>query len=199
MHLRHVFIAGFMVFGLPAWAGTVQVQVHAPNGKPLADTVVFLDSPAAKAQAKPLTGTEIAQADKQFVPAVSIVTPGTQVLFPNRDTVRHHVYSFSPVKTFELKLYSGKPSNPVVFDRPGIAILGCNIHDNMTAWVLVVETPYFGKTDANGKLQLTVPAGHYQLHTWHSSLAVGAPAQEQALQVGSADTAVTVTLAGAKP
>lgn len=183
-----------------AWAGNVQVQVNAPNGKPLADAIVFLDSPAAKALAKPVVGAEIAQASRQFMPGVSVVTAGTQVLFPNHDTVRHHVYSFSPAKTFELKLYSGKPANPVLFDKPGVVILGCNIHDNMAAWVLVVETPYFGKTDANGRLTMNaVPAGNYQLRAWHNSLAVGAPAQEQGLQMGSADTPVAITLAGAKP
>lgn len=178
----------------------MQVQVNAANGKPLADAVVFLDSPAAKAQARPIIGAEIAQANRQFVPLVSVVTAGSQVLFPNQDTVRHHVYSFSPAKTFELKLYSGKPSNPVLFDKSGVVILGCNIHDNMAAWVLVVETPYFGKTDANGRLTLNaVPAGNYQLRSWHNSFSVGAPVQEQSLQVGTAETSVAITLAGAKP
>lgn len=201
MHLAQRFTLACILAGTAnAWAGSVQVQVNAPNGKPLADAVVFLDSPAAKAQARPLVGAEIAQASRQFVPLVSVVTAGTQVLFPNHDTVRHHVYSFSPAKTFELKLYSGKPANPVLFDRPGVVILGCNIHDNMAAWVLVVETPYFGKTDADGRLSVNaVPAGNYQLRAWHNSLAVGAPAQEQSLQVGSADTPVSITLAGAKP
>lgn len=192
-------VACFAACSLSVWAGNVQVQVNAPNGKPLADTVVFLDSPAAKALAKPLPGIEIAQINKQFVPTMNIVTVGSQVLFPNRDTVRHHVYSFSPAKTFELKLYAGAPANPVLFDKPGVVILGCNIHDSMTAWVLVVETPYFGRTDANGRLTMNaVPAGNYQLHAWHSSFAVGAPVQEQALHVGSADTPVAITLTGAK-
>ena len=91
-------------------------------------------------------GAEMAQKGKQFDPTVLVVPVGTSVGFPNRDTVRHHVYSFSPVKTFELKLYSGVPANPVVFDKIGIAVLGCNIHDAMTAWVVVVDTPYFGRS-----------------------------------------------------
>lgn len=200
MYLRSWIVACFATCGLSVWAGNVQLQVSAANGKPLADAVVFLDSPAAKSHARPIVGAEIEQANRQFVPLVSVVTVGSLVLFPNHDTVRHHVYSFSPAKTFELKLYSGKPSNPVLFDKSGVVILGCNIHDNMAAWVLVVETPYFGKTDANGRLTLNaVPAGNYQLHAWHNSFAVGAPVQEQGLQVGSTEASVAITLAGARP
>jgi hypothetical protein len=107
-----------------------------------------------------MPGVEIAQADKQFTPAVTVVTVGSAVSFPNRDTVRHHVYSFSPAKTFELKLYIGTPANPVVFDKPGIAVLGCNIHDTMAAWVVVVDTPHHGLTAASGRVRLAdVPPG----------------------------------------
>ena len=180
-----------------AGAGTLQLQVQDKNGKPLPDAIVFLESAEAKAAAKPLKGVEVAQVGRQFKPAVTVVTPGTSILFPNQDTVRHHVYSFSPAKTFELKLYAGVPANPVVFDKVGIAVLGCNIHDNMVAWVLVVDTPYFGHTDAQGKLTLgDVPNGSYKLRTWHASLPTGAPAAEQAQAVGAAPAAVLVKLAG---
>jgi hypothetical protein len=125
---------------------------------------------------------------------------GSSVLFPNRDTVRHHVYSFSPAKTFELKLYTGTPANPVLFDKPGVVILGCNIHDHMIAWVLVVETPYYGKTNAEGMLALPgVAPGSYRLRTWHSALPVGAVPQDQALAVSAADTTVNVALKVAAP
>jgi plastocyanin len=184
---------------LVASAGTVQVLVHDGAGKPLPNAVVFLESPEAKAAIKPTSNSEIEQVARQYQPAVSVVSTGSSVTFPNHDTVRHHVYSFSPIKTFELKLYSGVPANPVVFGKSGVAVLGCNIHDNMVAWVLVVDTPYFGKTDADGMLTLNnVPNGNYKLRTWHNSLAVGAPAAEQAATVGSSGPAVTVKLAGSK-
>lgn len=180
-----------------AGAGTLQLQVQDKNGKPLPDAIVFLESADAKAAAKPLKGVEVAQVARQFKPAVTVVTPGTSILFPNQDTVRHHVYSFSPAKTFELKLYAGVPANPVVFDKVGVAVLGCNIHDNMVAWVLVVDTPYFGHTDAQGKLTLNdVPTGSYKLRTWHASLPTGAPAAEQAQAVGPSPATVVVKLAG---
>jgi len=103
------------------------------------------------------------------------------------------VYSFSPAKTFDLKLYAGVPANPVIFDKPGIAVLGCNIHDNMVGWVLVVETPYFGRANAEGKLVLDgVPPGRYRLRVWHPGLPVGAPASDQPLPVGNAPVTAMV-------
>jgi len=182
-------------------AGNVRVRVQDGTGRSLADAVVFLESAAAKSLVKSASGSEIAQVGKQFVPSVTVVPVGSLVQFPNRDTVRHHVYSFSPAKTFELKLYTGTAASPVLFDRPGIVVLGCNIHDHMTAWVVVVETPYFGKSTEAGEVTLAnVAPGSYKLRAWHTSLPVGAAALEQSLTVGATDTAVVVVdLKGAKP
>lgn len=202
MRPRTAWLAGLLACALggAAAAANVQVTVQDAAGKPLADAVVFLESREARALARPLETTEIAQRAKRFEPEVTVVTAGSAVVFPNRDTVRHHVYSFSPIKTFELKLYIGTPANPVVFDKPGIAVLGCNIHDQMAAWVVVVETPYFGRSAAGGQVVLAaVPAGSYRLRVWHPGLAVGAPAADQALTVGSADQATVFKLAGVTP
>lgn len=167
-----------------ALAAPVDLQALDRDGKPLPGTVFFLESASAKAASKPLGGIEIEQAGMRFNQRVTVVPVGSAVAFPNRDTVRHHVYSFSPVKTFELKLYVGKPGNPVVFDKPGIAVLGCNIHDTMAAWVVIVETPHYGQTPANGRLRLAdVPPGNYRLRAWHPDLPPGAPALDQALVV----------------
>ncbi len=183
-----------------AWAGAVEVRVTDATGRPLSSAVVFLESREAKAAMKPVAGVEIAQLDRQFAPQVTVVPVGTAVSFPNRDTVRHHVYSFSPVKKLEIKLYVGTPAAPVVFDQPGIAVLGCNIHDNMAAWVVVVETPWYGQSSADGRVAWPqVPPGTYRLRTWHPSLVAGAPAAEQALKVDSAALQVAVRLLGAAP
>ena len=183
-----------------ASAATVQVQVQDAAGKPLAGAAVFLESREARAAAKPAAGAEIAQVGKQFDPRVLVVPVGTSVSFPNRDTVRHHVYSFSPAKTFELKLYTGTAATPVVFDKAGIAVLGCNIHDNMAAWVVVVETPHYGSSTAAGTVLMgNVPAGNYRLRVWHPGLPVGAPATDQALAVGAADSSSTLRLPGVAP
>ena len=124
-----------------AHAATVQIEVLDAAGKPVGDAVVFLESAQARRQVRPLAALEMAQQKKQFVPEVLVVPVGSEVRFPNHDTVRHHVYSFSPAKKFELKLYTGTPANPVLFDRPGVVVLGCNIHDQMVGWILVVDTP----------------------------------------------------------
>lgn len=184
--------------GSVAHAATVQVDVLDAGGRPLPDAVVFLESADARRQVKPLAGAEMAQEKKQFVPGILVVPVGSEVSFPNRDTVRHHVYSFSPSKKFELKLYIGTPANPVLFDRPGVVVLGCNIHDQMVGWVLVVDTPYYARSvPASGRAQIdNVPPGTYMLRTWHARLPVGAPALEQPFNVpatGAAAAAVRMT------
>ena len=200
MHNKVGFLFTWTLLMPLAQAATVAVQVQDSTGKPLPGAVVFLESREARQVSKPLVGAEIAQTGRQFVPRVLVVPTGTSVTFPNRDTVRHHVYSFSPTKQFELKLYTGTAANPVVFDKPGIAVLGCNIHDNMSAWVVVVETPFYASVDAQGAASLRdVPAGNYRLRVWHPGLAVGAPAAEQALVVGAADVALSYRLGGVTP
>jgi hypothetical protein len=90
------------------------------------------------------------------------------VKFPNSDNIRHQVYSFSPTKRFELRLYEGTPSDPVLFEKPGVVVLGCNIHDWMLGYIYVTDDPRFGVTDAQGKLTLEqLPAGSYQATLWH--------------------------------
>lgn len=175
-----------------AQATPVTVQVSDAAGKPLAGAVVFLESAAAARAVKPMERAEVAQAERRFVPPVSVVTLGSAVQFPNQDTVRHHVYSLSPAKRFELKLYIGKPEQPVVFDKPGVAVLGCNIHDAMVGWVVIVETPYHARTDDHGRAVINAPAGHYRLRTWHTELAVGAPALDQPLAVAAAPLVAAV-------
>ena len=197
-HLRPLRLAGaaLLLSTLPAAAATVEVQALGSDGKPLPETVVFLESSEARAAARPLQGTEIVQLERRFVPRVSVVTTGTAVSFPNRDTVRHHVYSFSAIKPFDLKLYAGTPANPVAFDRAGIAVLGCNIHDPMVAWVVVVDTPYFAVAGASGALRLDkVPPGNYRLRSWHAGLPPGTPAADTALVVPVGGAQVQVTLA----
>lgn len=121
----------------------------------------------------------IDQVNKEFTPRVSVVQKGSLVRFPNSDNIRHHVYSFSEANRFELKLYSGEPSKPISFDNEGIVVLGCNIHDWMVAYVVVVNSPYHIVQQANSETKLNVPAGEYQLVLWHPIL--GAPITEHLL------------------
>lgn len=199
-----LYALAFLALALAAGAqaATVQVEVQDAAAKPLGDAVVFLESAEARRQVRPLAGQEMAQKQKQFLPQMLVVPVGSEVHFPNHDSVRHHVYSFSPAKKFELKLYSGRPANPVLFDQPGVVVLGCNIHDQMVGWILVVDTPYYAETiAATGKAQINnVPPGSYRLRTWHTRLPVGAPALEQALDVSATGvSAVTVRMQGLLP
>jgi len=173
---------------LAAQAAGVNLNITDANGKPLGDAVALLEFTGGKVPVKPLPDVEISQAKRMFQPRVTVITTGTRALFPNFDTVRHHVYSFSPIKTFELKLYSGIPGSPVVFDKPGVAVLGCNIHDTMAAWVVVADTPWFARTPANGRARIdAVPPGSYQLHLWHPGLPPNAEPAPVPITIGSAD------------
>lgn len=184
----------------PASAGSLRVQVLDAAGKPLEGAVVALASDAARKAVRPLAEQEISQENKQFVPAVRVVTVGTLVRFPNRDSVRHHVYSFSPTKKFEIKLYAGTPAAPVLFDQPGVAVLGCNIHDQMVGWVVVLDTPYFAQTNAQGQALLEgVPAGPHQLRTWHARLPADTAPPQQSITLTEGAGTATVRLGGLAP
>lgn len=176
--LKRLTMIGLVAqMSLPALAWSdVTIKVTDKNGKPLSNAVVFLKSPTILAQTKPLADAEIAQQNRAFVPGVQVVTVGTAIDFPNRDDVRHHVYSFSQAKTFELKLYAGKPEDPVVFDSVGVVELGCNIHDSMLGWVLVNDTAVFAKTDAAGYVSFNDQSeGRYSVDVWHRDFPYGAP------------------------
>ena len=189
--------ASGLVLAAHCVAAQISVPVKDPSGQPVADTVVYANIIAGTAPNKPKREISVEQINKEFVPLVSVIQTGTLVNFPNRDKVRHHVYSFSPAKTFDLKLYSGTPANPVQFDKTGIAVLGCNIHDNMVAWVVVVDTPYFAKSAKSGQLVLRdVPAGNYSLRVWHPGMPPGSNALERALTVDASDAIVTVRATG---
>ena len=179
-----------------AQAAGVDVLLSDTAGKPLADAVVMLEPVGARLPVKPMQGAQIVQHDLQFDPPVTVVTTGTAVMFPNQDTVKHHVYSYSAAKTFQIKLYAGVPHAPIVFDKPGIAVLGCNIHDGMIAWVVVSDTPLWARSSGAGLARVAdVPPGGYQLHVWHSSLEETTPAQLLPLAVGDADVERRVRLA----
>lgn len=170
----------------------VSIEVSDGTGAPLADAVVWLEPLDARSLPAPARSATIEQAARRFAPRTSIVQTGTSIAFPNLDTVRHHVYSFSPAKPFELKLYAGVPAAPVLFDKPGNVVIGCNIHDRMIAWVQVVDTPWFGKSDAAGRVQVgPMPAGEYRLRSFHPDQRE--PSAERRLRlVGSTESAPLV-------
>jgi plastocyanin len=155
MSMSRLVAVAFASFASMTWAqnATLVATVVDARGGPVADAVIVA-APAAGARVAARARDEVDQVDKEFTPRVTVVAVGTAVTFPNNDNVRHHVYSFSPAKRFELPLYAGVPAQPVVFDKPGVVVLGCNIHDWMVGYVYVSESPYFAKTDASGRVRL---------------------------------------------
>jgi plastocyanin len=152
-----------------AAADALHASVKDQHGKPVADTVVSATplDPKNALRAKP-PAVVIDQVDKQFVAYVTPIYVGSSVRFPNSDNVRHQVYSFSPAKRFDLPLYAGTDAPPVLFDKPGIVVLGCNIHDWMIGYIYVSETPFFAKTGSAGTMSLEdIPPGDYLVKIWH--------------------------------
>ena len=149
-------------------AATLSLTLRDERGNPAEDTVVYLMSPTTHRLPLKQPESRIDQINKTFVPLVSVVQRGTRIQFPNKDNIRHHVYSFSKAKKFEIKLYADTPAKPILFDQPGYVAMGCNIHDNMIAHLLVVESPYFAVADRTGRAVINdVPPGNYSLIAWH--------------------------------
>ena len=154
----------------PCAAADLSVNVQSPAGAPIEDAIVYA-VPGVPVHAVQGAKYVIDQVNRTFIPRVNVVQSGTAVSFPNSDNIRHSVYSFSPAKIFSLKLYAGKLTDPVVFDRAGLIVLGCNIHDIMVAWLMVVDTPYFAHSDRAGTALLArLPPGDYTLHAWHAPM-----------------------------
>jgi len=192
---------------LPARAADFTCTVSSTKGEPVADAVVSLvplDAPVPPVPAD--AQVEIAQQGQEFTSYVTVVQAGTKVVFPNRDTVQHHVYSLSKPKKFELPLYNPGKAESIVFDVPGLVTIGCNIHDWMISHLVVVPTPWFAKSDAAGAVKITAPAGRYRLEVWHPrgtqaakelTLADSAASQETAVLTLKPDRRVRRTV-GAK-
>lgn len=164
--LTTALIIVFAVQHSQALAGSLIIDIVNQQQQPLADAVVELRSltnPASKPQK-----IKVAQQHLTFVPFVSAISAGSMVEFPNLDKTRHHVYSFSPARQFEIQLYADKPETPIRFDTPGIVALGCNIHDYMQAYIYVGESDLLAVSDSDGKLSWPdIEPGQYQLYLWH--------------------------------
>lgn len=182
--------------GMPSMAGaaTVSIGIRMADGSPLTDGVVMIESAAAP---KPVPHGPYVMEQKAiaFQPHVLVVPVGAQVSFPNRDTVRHHVYSFSKAKRFDLKLYGREDQRSVTFDTAGVVALGCNIHDTMSGFVVVSATPFFARIDAQGRVSVAgVPAGPVTLRVWSPSIRAAGNTLTQAASVPASGYATTLTI-----
>jgi len=185
--------AGILALALgTAQAAEIAVQVLDQQGAPLADAVVLVSGQGLVAEPRPTT---LDQQNRRFVPHVLAVATGTAVSFPNSDDIRHQVYSFSPTKRFELPLYHGIPSTPVVFDQPGVVVVGCNIHDWMVGYLYVSAAGRSAVTDGQGRARIEVPNGHYQLALWHPDLRDPREVAQPALDVAGQPVTLKLQLA----
>jgi plastocyanin len=191
--------AALILFGLlfctRVAAADLTVNIRTTAGEPVHDAVVtvYPASGAADAPARFPWPQQMAQENLQFDPFVLITPVGADVAFPNRDGVRHHVYSFSPAKRFELKLYGRGETPSVRFDKVGVVALGCNIHDSMVAFIKVVDTPYAAKSGPSGSVTLRgLPAGAATVRIWHPYMR--GPGNEVVLQRTFREGAVTETV-----
>ena len=184
-----------------AQTGSLAITVTTADASPVAEAVIVAvpHDAAAMANAKP-RAEELEQVDKEFVPKVKPVFVGSTVAFPNRDSVRHHVYSFSPAKRFELPLYAGVPAQPVLFDKPGVVVLGCNIHEWMIGYVYVSESPWFAKTGADGRALIAdLPARAYTVRVWHPQLTVGEETTAKPIEIVAGKRSEAVWSVALKP
>src|SRR6266446_7152243 len=132
--------------------------------------VVYLDGNFSRPASLPTK--ELAQKDLTFVPALLPIEVGTRVEFPNLDDTYHNIFSYSPTKRFDLGRYrpEERPIPSVVFDKPGLVTLRCDIHEHMRGLILVLSTPYFVMTDTAGRFRLDkLPPGKYMLKAWIDS------------------------------
>lgn len=159
-------------------AARLDLLLQDDKGKPVSGVVASL-IPENKPDFSDKARGVMDQRNNQFTPGVLAIRVNTLVYFPNSDNVRHHVYSFSPAKRFELRLYHGLTADPVLFDKPGLVVLGCNIHDSMVGYIYVVDSDLFAINDDKGQLVINnVPAGIYTLQIQHPKLAQPYPDQK---------------------
>ena len=170
LYLRSLLAAALLVACARLPAADLDVSVTDSAGHGIAGIALIAEPqfelPAAK-RAAPRAAV-MDQRQKQFVPNMLIIQTGTGVDFPNSDQIEHQVYSFSPAKPFKLSLYAGHKYPPIVFDKAGLVVVGCNIHDQMIGYIYVTDSPYFGRSDASGHWSLRdVPPGSYRITAWH--------------------------------
>ncbi|MCQ8879809.1 methylamine utilization protein [Pseudoalteromonas shioyasakiensis] len=171
----------------------VTVTIADLDQQAVANAVVWLTPlQPLESKVRPNQSFTMSQKDRQFTPHVLVVEQNAEVEFPNLDSIMHHVYSFSKSKSFELKLYREQPKAPITFEQTGVVELGCNIHDWMLGYIVVVDSPFYGITNEQGKLSFDAPSGDYTLNVWHEGFNDISLTESQRVKI--ADTALQYQL-----
>lgn len=160
-----MLMCGLLVINLSSHAQKLKLVDQ--HGAPIKDAVVAIAQHSATDSAN-LPVAIMDQINKQFVPKVLTISAGQKVSFPNSDDIRHHVYSFSTTRPFEIKLFKGLVTEPILFDKPGIVVLGCNIHDQMVAYIYVAKDELTFISDEQGEVEL--PDSESTISIWHANL-----------------------------
>lgn len=174
----------------------VTIAVNDGHGKPAVNAVVELtaDGPEPAADNQVPAKTIIDQRHETFLPLVSLIRKGGEVVFTNNDTTMHQVYSFSAIRQFQFEIDQGQHSQPVVFDKAGVASIGCNIHDQMITYVYVAASTHAAIVDASGRATFTVASGAYHATVWHPQLSPGSAMPQQAIAVAAAPISAAFSL-----
>jgi plastocyanin len=186
-----------LLAALPARIGAAELQVTvlSSQGAPVAGMVAEAVPAAPQTAPRQPAHAVMDQHNLMFMPDTLAIRTGTEVEFPNSDNVRHQVYSFSPAKNFQLSLYDSKQHASVVFDKPGLVTVGCNIHDAMIGYIYVTDSPWFGQTGADGSLQMhNLPAGHYTVKVWHAQLRDKPESLQQSMDIGAGNASLVIRL-----
>ena len=155
-------------------AESLQVALRDIDNLPVKEVAVYLESHDAKSASSMNHPREISQVDRKFSPYVSVVRKGESINFSNQDEITHHVYSFNGPTRFSFKLKKDEHMLSDPFTETGVIAMGCNIHDWMSGYMLVVDTPYYALTDSEGKVAFNdLPSGEYHLKAWHPQMAGG--------------------------
>jgi plastocyanin len=187
-----------MAITSPAMAGVTTVHVTTPDGKPVRNAVVTMKPVGQAAPAPRISGAyHVEQRNTQFNPFISIVPVNADVAFPNFDPFKHHVYSFSPTKQFELKLFAKDQTRSIRFDKAGIVAIGCNIHDSMSAYIFVTDTAWTARTDADGNTYFKdIPSRNVTVAVWHPFLRApgGTMSRQIAIDVSNRTEGIAIKL-----
>ena len=180
---------------MPLAAAPLNVRVLDASGRPVRDAVVTLYPAGAARPARAGGRYMVAQKDLQFRPFLTVVPVGADVSFPNLDPTKHHVYSFSSAKRFELKLFAKDQSRSVHLDKPGVVALGCNIHDQMSAFIFVADSAWTARTNGQGIVSFSdAPNAPGRLSVWHPYLRAPGGTVEQRIAAGQRSANFSVRL-----
>ena len=193
--VRNLLVAAAgLALAFPATAAPLAVRVIDASGKPVKDAVVTLYPASGQRAPKPGGRYVVSQQNLQFHPFMTIVPVGADVSFPNLDPTKHHVYSFSAAKRFELKLFARDQSRTVHFDKAGVVALGCNIHDQMSAFVVVTDSAWTAQTNAQGMATFDAPGGPVRFTVFHPYLRAPGNVVQQALTANQRNVRLAVKL-----